>query len=162
MENLIIFLGVVAVFVLPIVIAQQTQKKKIKQKIEEVSALAQQNGSALGRHEVEHKTLIGLCEAGSHVYYYPFKHKDMSIQMIPLEGVKNCRVNVEAHAANYGGESRQVTDKIELLFLPKEKLRQPLSLRLYDSDQDGLQLTGQNMLADNWAKIINQTLEKKS
>ncbi|MCK9451774.1 MAG: hypothetical protein M0Q90_08795 [Bacteroidales bacterium] len=162
MENLIIFLGIVAAFVLPIVIMQQKKKRKIKKKIEEVSLLAQQNGSALGQHEVEHKVLIGLSENGGHVFYYPFKHKDMEIQMVPLEGVKNCRVNVEGHAVSYGGESRQVTDKIELLFLPKEKLKQTHSLRLYNSDQDGLQLNGQNMLADKWAKIINQTLEKNS
>ena len=160
MENILIFLGLVILIALPIIIGRQVQKKKVRQKIEEVSAVARQNGSALGQHEIEYKILIGLSEDGSRVYYYPFKHKDKTIETIPLEGIKNCKVNIEGHAANYGGESRQVTDKIELLFMPREKLGQPLSLRLYDSDQDGLQLTGQQALSERWAGFINQALTK--
>lgn len=158
MENLLIFLGLVIAIILPIVIAQQIQKKKIKQKIAEVSAMALQNGSALGQHEVEHKVIIGLSEDGSRVFYYPYKHEGASIKTIPLEGVKNCRLSVEGHAANYGGESQQVIDKVELLFIPIEKLKQTLSLNLYDSDLDGLQLSGQQKLAERWVKLINQAL----
>lgn len=158
MENLLIFLGLIIVFISPFLIAQQTQKKKIKQKIAEVSAVALQNGSALGQHEVEHKVIIGLSEDGSRIYYYPFKHKEKGIEIILLEGIKSCRPSVDGHAANFGGESRQVTDKVELLFLPKEKLKPTLSLNLYDSDLDGLQLSGQQALAERWAGFINQVL----
>ncbi len=145
---------VIVVCALPFIMMSKNRKKKEKQLLQSLSAVADQNNCRIEQHELFGNFVIGIDESKNFVFFYRLVKDKETTQAIDLGKIEKCRVINTSRKVKHDGKSQDVIDKLELGFLPIAKDHPEIKLEFYNSDVNS-QLYGELQSIERWAKLVN-------
>ena len=136
------------------------RKRREGQMLQILSGIAGRNGSHVAMHEVFGDFIIGMDESHSHVFFYKKNQGNPLEQSINLSAIQQCKVvnstvNIQGKNGKY-----QVTDRLALTFIPKDKSLAASRLEFFNAE-DSMQLNGELQVAEKWAKMVHEGLKRK-
>lgn len=146
---------IVAVCVVPIVIVSIISKKKRNKRLQDFKNSALAQNCNITKQEILGNIILGIDEVSNSIFFTKQVKETISSQLVNLSEFQSCRVINLGRVAN----NSTIVEKLELCFYPKSKNNSQLVLTFYDSDVDGLSLTGELQLIEKWEGIVNTRLK---
>jgi len=148
--NLWILVVLIAVIILPFLWVSRNKKKKKKQILEALKAMASGHQSQIDEHEIFTESAIGLDAANNKLFFYRKKEEEEDKQIIDLDLFNRCAFQKRMRNG--------VVAHILVELHPREKKRDEIYLDFFNVDIDG-QLSGQLEVARKWTEKITRQLE---
>ena len=153
-STLLIGLILIAAIVVPIALLNYKKAKKnavIKAQFAEMTKSA-----IIANQEFWNGYLIAIDEVDKKCFYIHQEDTSCKSQIIDLTQYSSCRVVTSSSL----GTSGTAVDMVELVFTPKIKNAETMSLLFFDAETDGFTLNGELQIAERWQKLCNNCLEK--
>lgn len=151
----------VAMCTVPFVIMYFRRINNQKKKVQTLKEMAQEHNCTLGEHEFCGDFLFGMDDNKNFVFFLKQKQEQIIAQFIDLSGVQACQAVKKTRFEQIEQEKVEFMDRVEMLFLPKEKSKTETRFELYD-DHVNPQLDGELQFVDKWSKQINERLNHKN
>ncbi len=148
---------IIALCVLPFVIMGILSKNNKKQRLQYFKNSASTQNCNITLHEILGDIIIGMDENSNSIFFMKKSKENEFSQLISLSEFQSCRVINFGRAAN----NSTIVEKLELCFYPKSKNSNQQLLTFFDSEEDGLLLTGELQLIEKWEEIVNSSLKSK-
>lgn len=146
---------IVAVCVVPIVLISMNTKKKKSKRLQDLKNSASAQNCHITKHEILGNIILGIDEVSNSIFFMKQVEETVFTQLVNLAEFQSCRVINLGRAVN----NSTVIEKLELCFYPKSKNNSQQVLTFYDSDVDGLSLSGELQLIEKWEGIINSRIK---
>jgi hypothetical protein len=159
LTSFIIFLGFIALIITPLAVMNIRKNQKSKQMIQNLITQASVNQGHIDLHESLHDIIVGLDKTNRMFYYYIKKGLKVQAECINLKMLERCKMQESGRLAPYKGSNTRVTESISLGFYFKDKQIPAKIVELYNSEVDGLNMTGQTGFAEKWSKLINEHIK---
>jgi hypothetical protein len=160
MNITIIFIGIVLIglFILPFVLFGVGKNKDQKALTKHLLKLAEDQNCTIHNIELFSDSAVGIDEAEKNVFFVSRFNSILCSEHIRLAEVKSCSIrNQSRHIKTIDG-SRSVVDKLELVFIKKEKSSSEIVLVLFNAEGSKL-YTDELILVEKWCKIISSKLD---
>ncbi len=157
MDTNSIVMGVIilALCVVPIVIFSIISKKKKSKRLQDFKNSAFAQNCNITKHEILGNIILGIDEVSNSIFFTKRVKETISSQLVNLSEFQSCKVINLGRVAN----SSTIVEKLELNFYPKNKNNSQQVLVFYDSDVDGMSLTGELQLIEKWEGIVNSRIK---
>lgn len=152
--NIIIGAVLLAAFVVPFALSGRNSKKRKKQMLLSLRAIANGHNSTISIHEFCGDFVIGMDEIKNFVFFYKKGEGNELKNYINLSEIKNCRVH---NLRREGNKGAAVIDKLDLSFTPHDKTKKVIDLEFYNTDVSSV-LTGELQAVEKWGKLISDRL----
>ena len=142
----------------PFILLNISTRKREKQNLLLLKREAGKNNFTVSKFNSWGTTSIGIDEAAN-VVFFAKKTADgeTGLQMAIAEAEK-CRVaNIKRTQSNEDG-NYTLTEKLELVFEPKDKKKTETAFPFFNMAYDGAMLTGELQQAEKWCNIINEKI----
>lgn len=147
----------IATCILPFALLSRSIKKKKKELLKSVAAIATQFNSTIKKCDFGGQFAIALDESTNFVFFAKRAKDEIISQHVNLKEIKDCKpVNTIITTKVNNGYDKEI-DRLELQFLSNTKKNSDTLLELYNSDQNVL-LSGELQIMEKWSKIINEQL----
>lgn len=160
LNSFLLFFGVIALIVIPILIANSRKSQKSMLLLQKIKSEAEKEEGQIDAHETLNRLIIGLDKKKQAVYIYRLTPAEEYFTKVDLKNFDRCKVHEISRLENYKGQGAKVFDTVGLSFVPKDKKQSLLTVEFYNAATDGLTLTGQSLLAERWARTINESMRK--
>lgn len=148
----------IAVFMLPFIFMLHGRKKKEKQLIKSIFAIANDHHCKISQQEISEEFAIGLDELANHLFFFK-KTPDKEIaQHVNLAEIKSCKVIKTGNVTGEKGENYKSIEKLDLQFSFLDKKNPDISFTFYNSEEN-FGLNGEIQLIEKWANIVNERLK---
>jgi len=157
-----LIIGVAAVLLLAVVIIVSATKSRKEKKIkflDPLNELASREGSHISRHDIWSDSVIGIDESSNKVFVVRKTAGSESGKVIDLTEVFRCRVSEISRTSGPKEGNVKVFDRIDLVFMNKEKSKPDTVVEFYNSNTDRLTLAGELQLAEKWCVLVNRQLD---
>lgn len=143
----------VAVCAIPFVLTIGGRKKREKQLMRSLTAMAERHNCQVGQHEFCGNYALGMDEAGRFVFFHKQVKQQMEERAIDLLDIKACKpTNIGRKVAG-----DRVVERLGLEFVPADTKKPEIFLELYNNDHS-FQLSGELQSMERWAKLVNDSL----
>jgi hypothetical protein len=156
----IIGLFFLALFIVPFILMSRKGKKGEKQILQSLTSMADQNKSQLTTHEIFGNIALGMDEMKNLVFFCKKNSGQPAGQTIDLAGIQQCRLLKISRTINSKEGKQEVTDRLELCFIPRAKDKPELRLEIFNADAGG-ELNGELQSLEKWSARINSLLKSK-
>lgn len=157
-----LIIGVAAVLVLAAIIIVSTSKSRKEKKIKFLSPLnelASRERSHISRHDIWSESVIGIDESRNKVFVIQRTAGSETEKVINLAEIFRCRVAEVSRVSGPKEGNFKVFDRIDLVFMNKEKSKPDVVVEFYNSNTDRLTLVGELQLAEKWCVLVNRQLD---
>jgi hypothetical protein len=164
--SLVLTIGGAIVMLLAAIIIVSINKSKTAKKIKflnPLNDLAQRNGCQIRHYDIWAESVIGIDETRNFVFVVRKTPGSEAEIAINLANIFRCRVAEISRTSGPKEGNLKVFDRIDLVFMNKEKSKPDVLVEFYDSNIDRLTLAGELQLAEKWCTLINKqiaTIEK--
>ncbi|MEP7237168.1 MAG: hypothetical protein ABI685_04875 [Ferruginibacter sp.] len=142
----------------PFILLSRSNRKREKQILQRLNGVAQKNNGTVSKYNTWGNTAIGIDGAANIVFFTKKTGEVEMAEQIMLAETEKCRVvNTKRTERNEDG-NYTLTDKLELLFEPKDKKKKATALPFYHMAYDGAILTGELQQSEKWCSIINDNI----
>ncbi len=159
METSIIGAIAIAFCIAPFVFMYKSRKKNESALLHALKELANSYKSNIATYDCGPSFAIGIDDNNTYIFYTKVSQDQSIDQCVPLGKIKNCFINAESRSVNRNKTSEMVTDKLELVFEPKDKSLGLCRFEFFNSDEH-FQPNGERHLLQKWDTIINKQLKK--
>lgn len=142
----------------PFILLNINNRKKEKQNLLLLNQQAHKNNLTVSKFNTWGTTSIGIDEAANVVFFTKRIETNETAQQVALAETEKCRVANFKRTERNGNDNYSITDKLELVFEPRDKKKTETSLSFYDMHFDGAILTGELQMAEKWCSIINNKI----
>lgn len=150
-----------ALCVIPIILIARGNKKSQNKLEQSLTSLAAKSNCKIAKKEYCGELIIGIDDNANHFFYVKqFKDKETT-HHVNLAEMQQCKVINTGKTMSHKNQNVKVIDKLELFFTPTDKNKPGVSLEFYNAD-DEIQMTGELILIEKWAKELNQKLKSNS
>ena len=146
---------IVLICVLPSILMSRKNKKKKQQFLEALSDFARKSNSKISRHDIWHSAAIGIDQESAIIFFSKKTNGSALLQQVSLNDIRDCRL---INTGTVNGEHYTAIDKLELAFNYHDKSREQTVFEFYAADATVSNLSGELELANNWLKIVNDTI----
>ena len=129
---------------------------RTKNLLNNLTDLAKAENCNVSKHEIWNDAAIGINNETHKLFYVQGQGADVTRTVVHLEDVKRSRVSVVSRTVERKSDSQKIIEKISLVLEHKSSVHPDVLLSFYDSDVDGLSLSGELQLAEKWNGIINE------
>ena len=152
MDIKIIIIGSILVIlcILPLVFAGRGRKNKEKRFVQSLFDFANQNNCSITEHEICGDVLIGVDEPNSYLFFMKQINQEVITQLVNLKEFQTCKLKNTSR----GVMSTSVIEKLELVFIPKDKTKKDVSLEFFNSDHS-IQIVDELQSIEKWCNKIN-------
>lgn len=152
MDIKIIIIGSILVIlcILPLVFAGRGRKKKEKKLVQSLFDFANRNECSITEHEICGEILIGVDESNRCLFFMKQRNQEVITQLINLNEFQICKVKNSSRSVN----NTSVIEKLELVFIPKDKTKKEVALEFYNSDHS-IQIVDELKSIEKWCNKIN-------
>lgn len=152
MDIKIIIIGSILVIlcILPLVFAGRGRKNKEKRFVQSMFDFANQNNCSITEHEICGDVLIGVDEANSYLFFMKHINQEVVTQSLNLKEYQTCKVKNTSRGVN----NTSVIEKLELVFIPKDKTKKEVALEFFNSDHS-IQIVDELHGIEKWCSKIN-------
>lgn len=145
----------VAICAVPFVLTIVGGKRREKQMMRSLQAMAAQHNCQIGQREFCGNYLLGMDKACRFVFFHQMIKEQMKEQTVDLMEVATCKpMNIGKRIA---GE--RVVERLGLEFVPMDKAASEIHLELYNNDHS-FQLRGELQSMEKWTRLINDRLKR--
>ncbi|MDC6384164.1 hypothetical protein D2V93_12045 [Flagellimonas taeanensis] len=145
----------VAICAVPFVLTIGGRKRREKQMMRSLYAMAAQHSCVIGLREFCGNYVLAMDKTGRFVFFHRMIKKKTEEQAVDLMEIATCRpMNIGRKIA---GE--RVVERLGLEFVPMDKATSEIHLELYNNDHS-FQLRGELQSMEKWVKLINESLNK--
>ena len=143
----------IAAIVVPIALLNHKKSKKnaaIKKEFSEMTKSA-----IITNQEHWNGHLIAIDKIDKKCFYIHQEESACNAQTVDLTEYSSCRIITSSSL----GSSSTSVEMVELVFTPKAKDADNLSLVFFNADTDGFTLNGELQTAERWQKICNDCMK---
>lgn len=160
----IAIIGIVLIIIggIPIFLVNNNSKKKEKQSLKILNDLATNYKCTITQFDILNKKIIGIDKVNFWVFFVKSIDDHHIQQAVNLADVKKCQLVNSGSTFKSSEGSYKVTNKVELTFHLFEQAKIKTVFEWYNAETDNFMITGELQLAENWEKIINETLKDKT
>lgn len=151
----------IAICTIPFVMMYFRRVNNQKKKVQILQEMAQEQNCTISEHEFCGDFVFAMDGNKNFVFFLKQKQEQSIAQFIDLSGVQACQAVKKTRIEQIDEEKVEFMDRVELLFLPKEKSKTETRFELYD-DHVNPQLDGELQFVDKWSKQINDRLNHKN
>jgi len=161
MDTVSISIGlfIMGVFLLIFILPVMNTKKRQKEMIAVLHALAGRNNSIVGKKEIIGDVIVGLDEEQGILYYCKNNKVKDSSTSIQLKNVMQCKLINQMKKVKSSNENYNPYEKIGLEFVSKEKQHPHVIWEFYNVEETS-QLNFDVKLLEKWEKLINSGIKK--
>lgn len=157
-----LIIGVAAVLLLAVIIIVSTSKSRKEKKtrfLDPLNELASREGSRISRHDIWSESVIGIDENTKKVFLVRRTAGSEAEFVINLAEIFRCRVAEISRVSGPKEGNIKAFDRIDLVFMNKEKSKPDAVVEFYNSNTDRLTLAGELQLAEKWCILVNRQLD---
>ncbi len=143
---------IIAIVIIPIALMQIGTKKRNKQLLNKLEAMASQNKGKITDYDTHKTFAIGFDHLANHVYFYKNTPDAEITQDIDLKKIRNCEIVRQTTRARNGKQTNEVLEKLLLAFKPYNG-GATQHIELYDAEES-FQLSGELDIATKWSGLI--------
>jgi hypothetical protein len=161
MESGMLIMAVVltALLITPFIFFRDGKRKsRTKNLLGNLTDLAKAENCNVSKHEVWNDAAIGINNETHKLFYVQGKGSDLTRTVVHLDDVKRSRVSVVSRTVERKSDSQKIIEKISLVLEHKSSVHPDTLLSIYDSEVDGMILSGELQLAEKWNAVINEGL----
>lgn len=149
----------IAIFMLPFILMLHGRKKKEKQLVKSILAIANNHHCKISQQEISEEFAIGLDESANHLFFFK-KTTDKEIaHHVNLAEIKSCKVIKTTNSTGDKDDYHKSIDKLDLQFSFLDRKNPDIYFTFYNSDEN-FGLNGEIQLIEKWANIVNDRLKK--
>lgn len=145
-------------FSIPFILLYTSRRKREKQNLLLLNREAGKNNLQISTFNTWGNTSIGIDEAANVVFFTKKTPDGETGQQVVLAETEKCRVAAIKRTQSNEDGNYTLTDKLELLFEPTDKMKTETAFPFYDVAYDGAILTGELQQAEKWCNIINDKI----
>lgn len=147
------------------VITNRNKRKKEKQFLLPLRRLAEKDNCEISQYDIWNNSIIGIDNLTNHVFFIKNIFNDETSLSIKLNEILKCRVNevgqtitLASRTVGIKGNVIKTFDKVELVFINRDKNKPDLVAEFYNKETGNLNLTGELQIAEKWCKIANDRI----
>lgn len=149
----------IAIFMLPFILMLNGRKKKQKQLVKSILAIANNHKCKLSQQEISEEFAIGLDETENQLFFVKRTTDKEIAKHLNLAEIKSCKVIKTGTTVGNKDDNYKTLDKLDLHFSFFDKKNADISLPFYDSEEN-FGLDGEIQMIEKWANIVNNRLRK--
>lgn len=142
---------------LPFILMYNKRKKKEKALLQGMKSKISSQGGEYAQHEFCGDLIFGLNDRETFFYYGKVTRRGLEDALVELAQFSSCKIVKEQAASVSSGSSLSTLEKLELVFVPKQKNQPEMKLLLFDAE-DAVQHSGELLFAVKWEKQLNRLL----
>jgi hypothetical protein len=144
---------VLALCLVPLVLAQNKNKNKKKVLLQTLTNYAAAKKRALTKHDLWHDTAIGLDENSNRLFFLKINNDEKHLQEVHLAEISACSTT--------GEDNPEVAEKLELVLHPAGKTEAGKVLEFYNS-ATAMQINSELQLIKKWKGIIDARINSQN
>lgn len=148
----------IAIFMLPFIFMLYGRKKKEKQLVKSILAIANNHHCKISQQEISEEFAIGLDESKNQLFFFKKTAFKEIAQYVNLAEIKSCKVIKTGNATGDKDDNYKLIDKLDLHFSFLDKKNPDISFEFYNSEEN-FGLNGEIQLIEKWANIVNDRLK---
>tara|TARA_Y100001972_G_scaffold126580_1_gene180716 strand:- start:10760 stop:11188 length:429 start_codon:yes stop_codon:yes gene_type:complete len=137
----------------------KSRKKNESALLNALKELANSYKSRISTYDFGPSFAIGTDENNTYVFFSKVGQNQTIDLCVPISKIKKCYINAESHTVTRNKHAEMITDKLELVFEPKDKSLAPCRFEFFNSDER-FQPNGERLLAQKWETLVNGQLRK--
>ncbi len=156
-----LIISVAIVLLLAGIIIVSTSKSAKAKKIKFLNPLyelADREACHISRHDIWSESVIGIDLNKNKVFVVRKTVGSESETVINLTEIFRCRVAEVSRTSGPKEGSIKAFDRINLVFMNKEKSKPDITIEFYNSNTDRLTLAGELQMAEKWCVLVNRQL----
>ena len=160
--SFIIGFVLISLFVIPIYFLGRKNATKDKVNIAYFNSIADQMGIKFSQTEIWSSIyFIGMDQEADKLFYLKKTEENEEKVLIGLKEIEKCRVDNVIRTIKEGKYTTSITDRIDLKIKLKNSNAFEKTIEFYNAHGKGnIILSDQLHLAEKWAKLINQKVNK--
>lgn len=148
----------IAIFMLPFILMLNGRKKKEKQLVKSILAIANNHHCKISQQDISEEFAIGLDESTNHLFFIK-KTTDKEIaQHVNLTEIKSCKVIKTGNTTGNKDDQYRSIDRLDLQFSFFDKKNPEIFFTFYNSEEN-FGLNGEIQMIEKWANIVNERLK---
>jgi hypothetical protein len=156
-----LIVGVALVALLAVIIIVSTNKSRKAKKIkflDPLHELASREGCHISYHDIWSESVIGIDESKSKIFVVRKTTGSEAELVVNLSEIFRCRVAEISRTSGPKEGNIIAFDRIDLVFMNKEKGKPDVTIEFYNANTDRLTLAGELQLAEKWCALVNKKL----
>lgn len=158
---LIIGTLVVALFLLPFVLAGVGKNKNLKHVKKVLMSIASEHNCNISKSDFWSDSAIGIDESKNEVLFVYISMGKQNVQYVKLANYKSCKINNFSRTVNDISGNHTAIDRLELELTPVEKEKPTVKLDLYSAERSKL-YTDELEIAEKWASTLNRMMKTRN
>ena len=160
MDSVTIVIGAVLLLLCVVfyVLNINSKKKKERQMLQILEGVAGSADCRISKYDILNHAIIGFDESSKSVLVSRNVAGEESSQIINLGEIQRCRVAELRRSVGTKEGTIKAFDRIDLVFVNKNKNKPDVSVEFYNATIDRLTLAGELQLADKWCKIVTEQI----
>jgi hypothetical protein len=147
-------------FILLLVLANKSKKKKQARFLDPLNSLAESANCRISTHNIWNNSVIGFDET-RHFIFAIHGTKTGRVELaINLAEIFRCKVSEISRSSGPKDGNLKIFDRIDLVFVNKDKNKADIVVPFYDAGIDRLTLAGELQLAEKWCVLANNGIAK--
>lgn len=140
------------------VLINRNKRNKEKQFLLLLYGLAEKDNCKISRYDIWNNSVIGIDDLAGYVFAIKNIYESETFMSINLAEIQSCRVNEISRTVSLNKYNVKVFERIDLVFINKDKNKSDLILEFYNTNTGNLDLTGELQMAEKWCKIANYNI----
>lgn len=112
----------------------------------------------IDEHEHCGDFVIGIDKSHDQVFFCKEIKDRFESQCVDMSQIQDCRPDKKSRSVKESHQRRQIIERLELVFVPKDKRESETRFTLYDEDSNS-QLSGELQLMERWHRKITTQME---
>lgn len=142
----------------PFVVLFNHNRKRKNRLLEVLKENAASRACQIDEHEYCGDFVLGIDKSHDQVFFCKEINDRFESQSVDMNQIQNCRPNIKSRTVRGNHQRTQIIERLELVFVPKNKRESEIRFRLYDEDSNS-QLSGELQCMERWHRKITDQME---
>jgi hypothetical protein len=142
-------------FIIILVAARNSKRKKQNTFLNPLNSLAEGANCKISQYDIWNDSVIGIDNTRNFVFAIRKTIDNETSVTINLAEVFRCRIAEVSRTTGPKEGNFIAFDRIDLVFMCKDKSKADIVVEFYNANTDRLTLTGELQLAQKWCMLIN-------
>lgn len=148
----LVIVGIILIFIIYFMLAKKKKKNNI------LNILTQQavyHDCKISDFDYDNNFVIGIDNDSQVIFFSSLKEGLKSV--VRLIEIQKCKVNQVTRSIGSGKEIQSATDRVELVFIPRDSKKAEIVLECYNAN-NSVQLGNELIILEKWSTLINNRI----
>ena len=159
--SLLIGIGLLAVFLVPVFLIQGANKRKAARKLADLKKQSQNYGINISKYEIWNDQFIGVDTSRRKVFLQRDIQNNSSGLVIGLDDFKSCKLTTEVKGGKNNSHDSQGIERIYLVLISRTQKSSDIKINFFDNDVN-MAIRDELEIAKRWETNINNAMRPAS